>query len=628
MAQGDAPSRGLASCFTEPPANESPARLHLIGFCALPRHRLAGRCSILDQRASSSCPSMLVYCIAIRWLSVASAIACTGAVQHAARSQQLQQDVPSAANSVSADTLRAAIQGQCHSTVDSHSGVPCSDGMGETRVNELSLLQAGAAAHRRTGSSIGGEPGSASAAAPPAADGAVDAPDADLAVSVDVTVEPARAASAVRQPASIENAVSRTTAGGENLLGPMMRAIREAVPRRFGGVSRSAAQQGQQQQPHSLQQHSQSQQHSQQQQQQQQQQHRSSIEHSSGDVALAAAAEGDVVQGLTFTLICLIIVIGIYLLVFNEYRPGETAVPMGLDRADGARSSGWRWSSGQPAASSLLPPRTSWQTPAAASKLHSSKSLGGQTLRAADTRMGGMPGTPPTALGTQDRLAGSIIGGSRGAADSWHTELPQIYPQLVMPIAHTRLAVPLAMLSQPNFEVDVLGLSGVALLSAVLQDRNGTRSIEISLNEVGTKLAVVTSDMEIFGADGTFFGALARDSGPQLSVADGPQLVLRDRQGRPILLLVSTRRDASGCDFKMRSISAGRIVERATAVRRPAGRLPGEHYEVVANPNVDAVLVLAVLLAAVVFEFPSVTLGAPASGRPSMVGLGPDPFLG
>ena len=44
--------------------------------------------------------------------------------------------------------------------------------------------------------------------------------------------------------------------------------------------------------------------------------------------------------------------------------------------------------------------------------------------------------------------------------DNWYPELPTIYPPLVIPAAHTRLAVPVAPLVHDQFEVDVLGLSG------------------------------------------------------------------------------------------------------------------------------------------------------------------------
>jgi len=197
------------------------------------------------------------------------------------------------------------------------------------------------------------------------------------------------------------------------------------------------------------------------------------------------------------------------------------------------------------------------------------------------------------------------------SADNWHLELPTISPALVIPAAHTRLAVPLAPLFAPQFEVDVLGLSGVPLLSAALLVEDGACAIQICLHNSSNVLGVVTAAKEVLGADRISFGTLVKED------KGGDELThtLRDRTNRPILAVTSTRRDRR--DFKMTSISNGRKIERATAVRRPAGKLPAEHYEVVANPNVDAVLVLACFLGVLVFEQ---TL--PGSGRPSNLAPG------
>eukprot|EP00932_Pfiesteria_piscicida_P017246 SRR837773.4132.p2 GENE.SRR837773.4132~~SRR837773.4132.p2 ORF type:complete len:233 (+),score=52.67 SRR837773.4132:189-887(+) len=198
-----------------------------------------------------------------------------------------------------------------------------------------------------------------------------------------------------------------------------------------------------------------------------------------------------------------------------------------------------------------------------------------------------MPGTPPTSLPTPQERISSIVGGSR--EDDWYAELPEIYPQLVIPAAHTRLAVPLAQLTQPSFVLDILSRAGVPLLNAQL-DEGPTPTVEICQQD-GQLLASVTSDLAISGRDGQPFGTLCRERvAPQLGLADCPQLVMRDRLRRPICVLVATRRDAGGYDFKLHSVSAGRLVERATAVRRPPqppphGRLPGEHYELVVNPR-------------------------------------------
>ncbi|CAE7444195.1 unnamed protein product [Symbiodinium necroappetens] len=196
----------------------------------------------------------------------------------------------------------------------------------------------------------------------------------------------------------------------------------------------------------------------------------------------------------------------------------------------------------------------------------------------------------------------------KSTGDNWYPELPTIYPPLVIPAAHTRLAVPVSPLFHDRFEVDVLGLSGVPLLTAALTQENGLRKVQISLHSAGTLLAIVTSAKEVFGSDGTHFGTLVQEG-------DRPECLqhtLRDRAGRP-LLAVSTRQDRR--DYKMTSISGGRVLERATAVRRPAGKLPAEHYEVVANPNVDAVLVLACFLAVVVFKSSQSSPVARSGGR-------------
>jgi len=302
---------------------------------------------------------------------------------------------------------------------------------------------------------------------------------------------------------------------------------------------------------------------------------------------------------LLFTTICLIIVLGIYLLVFNEYKPGQAAYPTHFDAAGGGMQRAL-WSQR---------PGSSMQAP----HKFSTKSLAPPDIMRRPSSFG-MPGTPPTLPGTLATFGNVNVPKS----DDWYSELPQIYPQLVMPVAHTRLAVPLAMLGNPSFEVDVLGLSGVPLLSATLGPGIGMRALEVALHGVGTLVARVTSNLEIFAADGRFVGVLRRDAAA-VPVGEGPRLVLRDGEGRPICLLVTTRQDAGGRDFKLTAVTDGVMKDKATAERRPAGQLPGEHYEVVAYPNVDAVLVLAVLFAAVVFDAPTPVVRAPPpSGRPSL----------
>mmetsp|Transcript_6322 Transcript_6322/g.16968 ORF Transcript_6322/g.16968 Transcript_6322/m.16968 type:complete len:477 (-) Transcript_6322:50-1480(-) len=304
----------------------------------------------------------------------------------------------------------------------------------------------------------------------------------------------------------------------------------------------------------------------------------------------ASSTQGDAVQGLVFSVIVLVIVVGIYLLVVKDFRLGgdfETAL-----RADGSMK---------------RPPH-----PAQTAFDFRSGPPPGQSLLGRRSVASGLPTGPLT------DPRGSM--GRRPEADDWNAELPMIYPQLVMPVAHTRLAVPIEPLAQPNFEVDVLGLSGVPLLSAALVEGVGTRDVQISLHSVSTLIAIVTSGLDILGPDGTHFGKVVKESRP----TEALKYVLLDRAGRAILSLNSIQPDTR--DFKMTSVSGGRIVERATAVRKPKGKLPADHYEIVANPNVDAVLVLGCFLAVVVFDPVNTVTGSMfrlpdmlQSGRPSTV---------
>jgi len=177
---------------------------------------------------------------------------------------------------------------------------------------------------------------------------------------------------------------------------------------------------------------------------------------------------------------------------------------------------------------------------------------------------------------------------------SAHSELPSIYPQLVMPLAHSRLAIPVEPLRLPQFEVDVLGLSGVPLLSASLTRKDGELIIQISLHSVGTLLATITQKLEMYDSSSRHFGTMTKEA--------GNHYILRGLQGQTMLNILDQNGDLSS--FKMSAVYEGRPTDLATCSRRPAlqGRLPAEHFEVVANPNVDAVLALVCFLAVIVFQ--------------------------
>merc|ERR1711971_291432 len=153
-----------------------------------------------------------------------------------------------------------------------------------------------------------------------------------------------------------------------------------------------------------------------------------------------------------------------------------------------------------------------------------------------------------------------------------------IYPQLVNPTAPTQLAIPVEPLAQPHFTVDVLRLSGVPLLRAACLENAGCRNIRIFLHRTSVLVAVITSGLELRDADGADVGKIVRDTG----VLDAARYVLQDGLCRPVLTLTGMEKDS--WVFKMTSIAGDCIVDHATAVRRPRGKLPAEHYELVANP--------------------------------------------
>eukprot|EP00930_Biecheleria_cincta_P032759 TRINITY_DN22715_c0_g1_i1.p1 TRINITY_DN22715_c0_g1~~TRINITY_DN22715_c0_g1_i1.p1 ORF type:complete len:459 (+),score=83.34 TRINITY_DN22715_c0_g1_i1:108-1484(+) len=179
--------------------------------------------------------------------------------------------------------------------------------------------------------------------------------------------------------------------------------------------------------------------------------------------------------------------------------------------------------------------------------------------------------------------------------NNWYSEMPEVYRPLVLPSAPMRLAVPLMPLSLPEFALDVLGWSGKPLLMMSLVKEHGTRNMYIALDS-NAPLARVSSAKEVFSAQGVSIGKLVQDD-----IGETAQHILRDNVGRPMLAITSSGRDRG--DLKMTSMIGGRVKERATMARQPpTSELPAEHYLVVANPNVDAVLALACFLAVVVFR--------------------------
>jgi len=101
----------------------------------------------------------------------------------------------------------------------------------------------------------------------------------------------------------------------------------------------------------------------------------------------------------------------------------------------------------------------------------------------------------------------------------------------------------------------------------------------------------------LFGAEGAHFGTITKD-------ADKQQYILRAPGGRA-LLTITPNRDPH--EMQMYSMYGGRVLERATVVRREPGRLPAQHFEVTVSPGVDSVLVLGCFLGLEAFAIPSGT---------------------
>jgi len=171
--------------------------------------------------------------------------------------------------------------------------------------------------------------------------------------------------------------------------------------------------------------------------------------------------------------------------------------------------------------------------------------------------------------------------------------------------AHTRLAIPVQTLAAQEFELDVLGLNQTPLLTASLGAAEGARSIEIALHSVDKVIAIVTSELQILTGERTVVGTISRDGGTT-------RHVFKDSSGTPCLVLAP---QGEGGGMRMFSPAASGEVERASVARRPPGRLPAEHYELVVGPSVDAVVPLACFLAMAVFALPELQASKPGFER-------------
>lgn len=294
-----------------------------------------------------------------------------------------------------------------------------------------------------------------------------------------------------------------------------------------------------------------------------------------------------------FVLICLVVVVGTVLCCFRERSMGPPAAEARLRSPPlGSRLS---YNQPHPPTRALVSTSLSFNEPylAAAAFDGSPRSFG--SARQPPVSPGGYP-------------QGSSLEGPAAEAPS------VLCPQLVTP-THARLAVPLNPLREALFEVDILGISGKSLLTAaVVQDMGGPKRLKVSFTD-GALLAQVSSNLELFDAAGDFFGTL-REEQASLPHDVLCRYQLSDRVGRPIMTFIVHR---GGMKWTVNSTSG---VERARVERKPPEKMPAEHYDVVTNPNVDAVLVMSCFLSLVIFELPHLTSTVP-SALPSG-GLSPE----
>jgi len=163
---------------------------------------------------------------------------------------------------------------------------------------------------------------------------------------------------------------------------------------------------------------------------------------------------------------------------------------------------------------------------------------------------------------------------------------------------HARLAIPSKNIRASEFELDVLGVSGVPLLGATLALRpDGQRKVEISFNRDSLLLAVVGADLRICDSRGALVGSLSKVEEDRYGLYDG--------KGR-LLMMLLPQGDAG--DVRMMAQGGSSHKEKAHVFHRQAGRLPDDHFEVVVRPGVDAVLVLACFFALIVFTLPRASL--------------------
>lgn len=177
----------------------------------------------------------------------------------------------------------------------------------------------------------------------------------------------------------------------------------------------------------------------------------------------------------------------------------------------------------------------------------------------------------------------------------------------------TRFAIPAQPLIDPRFEMDILSYDASPLLSAARKNFDHGSEIWISLYGMSTAMAIVTEMQEVLLNDGQRVGGLTlTSSGKADKLASGALTTFTSPDGRVLLELIAEGHQLRLVSPARDGISAmvGRVTRKealgggsVSSVASASAPLVAsrEHYELVANPGVDAVLVTSIFLAFVVF---------------------------
>lgn len=175
---------------------------------------------------------------------------------------------------------------------------------------------------------------------------------------------------------------------------------------------------------------------------------------------------------------------------------------------------------------------------------------------------------------------------------------PPLCPTLLMPVCEARFGIPMFELAQLSSEGDlsIVGLSGNALLRAVVRRIGNTRTLEIGMPEPGSapRATIAPSTQEISGGQqgsraleirgmrGAFYGILEmRASGACYVIKDGQAVLTIDGDAESLQLSIK-----SSVGLPLASVRCSAEPFRGV-----------DHVEIRVEPGVDTVLVLAVVLA-------------------------------